>query len=55
MISKETAKRISGGFGGRTNEEVSLMTSIKKYKISLHQHKKHIKKTLRCCVQREKN
>jgi hypothetical protein len=21
----------------------------------LHQHKKHIKKTLRCCVQREKN
>ena len=42
-LAQETAKRISGGFGGRTNEEVSLMNSIKNTKTAISNTRDDIK------------
>jgi hypothetical protein len=42
-LAKETAKRIAGGFGGRTNEEVSLMNTIKNTKLAITTTRSDIK------------
>ena len=42
-LAKETAKRIGGGFGGRTNEEVSLMSSIANTKLAITTTRSDIK------------
>jgi hypothetical protein len=42
-LGKETAKRIAAGFGGRTNEEVSLMNSIKNTKLAITTTRSDIK------------
>jgi hypothetical protein len=42
-LAAETAKRVSGGFGGRSNEEVSLMNSIKNTKVAINSSRDDIK------------
>jgi hypothetical protein len=42
-LAKETAKRVAGGFGGRTNEEVSLMSSIANTKLAITSSRDDIK------------
>ncbi len=42
-LAKETAKRIAAGFGGRTNEEVSLMNSIANTKLAITSTREDIK------------
>ncbi|CAH56667.1 hypothetical protein PHG11b_40 [Flavobacterium phage 11b] len=42
-LAKETNARIAGGFGGRTNEEVSLMNNIKNTKLAITTARSDIK------------
>ena len=42
-LAKETAKRVAGGFGGRTNQEVSLMNTIKNTKLAITTTRSDIK------------
>ena len=42
-LAKETARRIAGGFGGRSNEETSLMSSIANTKLAITTTRSDIK------------